>query len=130
MRQQRIPHALDEHKRAQKSFGRAVRELRITRGFSQEGLGFRSDLHRNYVGAIERGQINPTFRVLLKLSGGLHVPLSALIVRFEQRHEFRDAPHRWIHHRLGPGDAHISGTPQATSAGSSPEPAQMPHPTC
>jgi ribosome-binding protein aMBF1 (putative translation factor) len=43
------------------ALGRAVRELRARRGVSQEELGFRGNLHRNYVGAIERGEINPTF---------------------------------------------------------------------
>jgi len=59
MRPQRTPRPLaHEQKRIQQSFGRAVKELRVRRGFSQEGLGFRSELHRNYVGAIERGEIN------------------------------------------------------------------------
>ena len=51
--------------------GRAVRSLRAEQAMSQERLGLCSGLHRNYVGAIERGEINPTFRVLLQLSEGL-----------------------------------------------------------
>jgi transcriptional regulator with XRE-family HTH domain len=47
-------------------------------------LGFRSTLHRNYVGAIERGEINPTFRTLLSLTGGLDVPLGELIRLYER----------------------------------------------
>jgi transcriptional regulator with XRE-family HTH domain len=65
--------------------GRAVRELRARRGLSQEELGFRAGLHRNYVGAIERGEINPTFRVLLKLERGLQLPLSEIIQLWERR---------------------------------------------
>jgi len=71
--------------RAYVALGRAVRELRARRGFSQEGLGFRSGLHRNYVGAIERGEINPTFRILIALAHGLHLPLSE-IVSVTERH--------------------------------------------
>jgi transcriptional regulator with XRE-family HTH domain len=52
---------------------------------SQERLGFSGGLHRNYVGAIERGEINPTFAVLLKLSDGLAVPLSELFALYERR---------------------------------------------
>src|SRR5215218_234452 len=37
-----------------RALGAAVRELRARRGFSQEELGFRGGLHRNYVGGIER----------------------------------------------------------------------------
>jgi transcriptional regulator with XRE-family HTH domain len=118
MRQKRTPRALDEQERAQQSFGRAVRELRVVRGFSQEGLGFRSGLHRNYVGAIERGEINPTFRVLLKLAGGLHVELSSLIRLFEERHEFRDQPHHCIYRRPDPKAPQRSDMPHSRGAGS------------
>jgi transcriptional regulator with XRE-family HTH domain len=51
---------------------------------SQEALGFASDLHRNYVGSIERGEINPTFRTLLSLAVGLETGLSALVVIYER----------------------------------------------
>jgi len=74
--------------------GRAVRELRARRGLSQEELGYRSGLHRNYVGAIERGEINPTFRVLLKLERGLALPLSEIIDLWERRE------HEPVHARI------------------------------
>lgn len=61
------------------ALGAAVRETRARRGMSQEELGFASGLHRNYVGAIERGEINPTFRILLKLERGLGLPLAELV---------------------------------------------------
>jgi len=38
---------------AHAAFGQAVRELRRERGLSQEELGHRSGLHRNYVGGID-----------------------------------------------------------------------------
>jgi transcriptional regulator with XRE-family HTH domain len=69
----------------QQALGAAVRELRARRGFSQEHLGFAGGLHRNYVGAIERGEINPTLRVLLKVCHGLAVPLSELTSVYERQ---------------------------------------------
>jgi transcriptional regulator with XRE-family HTH domain len=75
----------DFHSPEHARLGRAVRELRARRGLSQEELGYRSGLHRNYVGAIERGEINPTFRVLLKLERGLQLPLSEIIQLWERR---------------------------------------------
>jgi transcriptional regulator with XRE-family HTH domain len=66
------------------ALGRAVREVRARRAISQEELGFRAMLHRNYVGAIERGEINPTFRTLLRLCGGLDIEMSAIIVSYER----------------------------------------------
>lgn len=67
------------------ALGRAVREVRARRGLSQEELGFRSTLHRNYVGAVERGEINPTFRTLLHLIGGLGIELSELVGIYERQ---------------------------------------------
>jgi transcriptional regulator with XRE-family HTH domain len=66
------------------ALGRAVRQFRAIAGASQEGLGFAAQLHRNYVGAIERGEINPTLRVLCKVAHGLRVPLSDLLVMAER----------------------------------------------
>lgn len=67
------------------SFGRVVRETRVRRSLSQEGLGAASGLHRNYVGAIERGETNPTLKTLLAVGVGLAVPLSELFALCEQR---------------------------------------------
>jgi transcriptional regulator with XRE-family HTH domain len=75
--------------RDQRVFGRAVRELRARRCLTQERLGFASDLHRNYVGAIERGEINPTLRVVSKLSDGLRVSLADLMGLYETRRDER-----------------------------------------
>jgi transcriptional regulator with XRE-family HTH domain len=66
------------------ALGWAVRELRGRRRLSQEALGARARLHRNYIGAIERGEINPTFRTLLHLSAGLAMPLSMLVLLYER----------------------------------------------
>ncbi|MBS1870881.1 MAG: helix-turn-helix transcriptional regulator [Actinobacteria bacterium] len=66
------------------ALGAAVREARARRGLSQEALGFRADLHRNYVGAIERGTINPTFKTLMQLADGLRLPLSELMEIYER----------------------------------------------
>jgi transcriptional regulator with XRE-family HTH domain len=78
------------HSTQHDAFGRAVRETRARRGLSQEALGYVAGLHRNYVGAIERGEINPTFRVILKLAAGLRVEVSELVRLTELR--YREPP--------------------------------------
>jgi transcriptional regulator with XRE-family HTH domain len=83
MRHQRTPRACKSPQHH--ALGRAVREARARRGISQEELGFRARLHRNYVGAVERGEINPTFRILMQLSRGLGVELSELVALYERQ---------------------------------------------
>lgn len=67
-----------------RTLGAAVRETRARR-MSQEALGFASGIHRNYIGALERGEVNPTFRTLLAVGRGLQVPLSELVALYERR---------------------------------------------
>jgi len=45
------------------AFAEVVREQRAKRGVSQEDLAHDADLHRTYVGLIERGLRNPTIEV-------------------------------------------------------------------
>jgi transcriptional regulator with XRE-family HTH domain len=84
MQAQVIPARANPNAPNLKALGAAVRELRARRGLSQEWLGFKAGLHRNYIGAIERGEINPTLRTLVYLTGGLVLPLSELIAVYER----------------------------------------------
>lgn len=54
-----------------RTFGQRVRELRAERGWSQEELGERAELHRNHIGAIERGELNVTLDNLYRLAKAL-----------------------------------------------------------
>lgn len=73
-------------------FGRALRELRVARDLSQEELAFRAGLHRNYVGACERGEINLSLRVMLQLANGLQVTLSEMAERYDRAQPQGPAP--------------------------------------
>ncbi len=60
-------------------FGRRVRQLRLERRFSQEKLAELADLHRNYVGGVERGERNVSLVNIVKLAHGLSVRPTKLI---------------------------------------------------
>ena len=62
-------------------FGRIVRELRVEQGWSQEQLGERADLHRNYIGGVERGERNISLLNIEKMATAFGVQISDLFDR-------------------------------------------------
>ena len=58
--------------------GQRIRNLRTQAKISQESLGYISGLHRTYVGAIERGERNPSIVSLKKIADALNVTLRDL----------------------------------------------------
>lgn len=53
--------------------GKKIRELRKKIGISQEELGFRANLHRTYIGSIERGEQNISIDNIHKVAKALKV---------------------------------------------------------
>lgn len=60
-------------------FGDNVRYERMKRGWSQEELGTKADLHRTYIGMIERGEKNITLLNIEKIARALGVKTANLI---------------------------------------------------
>lgn len=60
------------------SFGNRVRELRKSRGLSQEALADLAELDRSYIGGVERGDRNISLNNIQKLSKALNIKISEL----------------------------------------------------
>lgn len=60
------------------AFGDRVRELRKDKGLSQEELSYKADLHRTYIGMIERAEKNITLTNIEKIAKALDVDIKKL----------------------------------------------------
>lgn len=69
----------------QNAFGRTLKKLRVARGFSQEELAFRAEVHRTYVSQLERGVKSPSLKTIARLARALGLSPSALVRKSEGR---------------------------------------------
>lgn len=64
-------------------FGNTVRTLRIQKGLSQEALAELCNLHRTYIGGIERGERNVALMNILYIAKALDVLPTELFRDFD-----------------------------------------------
>lgn len=64
-----------------------IKEFRVSKGWTQEELGFRSGYDPVYINLLERGHRNPSIRALVDLCQALDVRPSAFIAEVERRLE-------------------------------------------
>lgn len=63
----------------------AVRELRGRKRLSQEAVAADAGLNRKTIGTLERAQSLPSFLAVVAIADAMEVPLSELVVVYEQR---------------------------------------------
>ncbi|MEN6333043.1 MAG: helix-turn-helix transcriptional regulator [Phycisphaerales bacterium] len=68
----------------EESFGRVLRELRRSRGLSQERLADITETHRTYISQLERGLRSPSLRTLAAIAAALSVSIRDLIGLVEE----------------------------------------------
>jgi transcriptional regulator with XRE-family HTH domain len=61
------------------TFGNKVREIRKDKNISQEELAFKANLHRTYIGMIERAEKNITLINIEKIAKALEVDIKKLL---------------------------------------------------
>ena len=62
-----------------KVFGNAIRSYRRKAGLTQEKLAERADLHHNFVGEVERGNMECSLTSMVKISEALGVRVKDLV---------------------------------------------------
>jgi len=78
----------------QAALGRAIRDARVKKGWTQDDLGAAADTDRAYVGNLEIGRRNPSFSTLSRIADALGEKLSDVLADAER-------------YRLTPGDLEL-----------------------
>lgn len=61
-----------------KQLGMRIKYLRNIKHWSQEDLALEANVNKNYISDLERGQRNPTVKILEKIARALDISLSEL----------------------------------------------------
>ncbi len=64
---------------ARRIFAESLRKARLAKGLSQEDLAELANLHRTYVGSVERAERNISIDNMERLAASVGVPLPALL---------------------------------------------------
>jgi transcriptional regulator with XRE-family HTH domain len=73
-----------EEKRILLAFGQAMRGLRNKHGWSQEELAEKTDLHRTYIGSVERGERNVSLLNMVNIARPLGVTPTQILEEMEK----------------------------------------------
>jgi transcriptional regulator with XRE-family HTH domain len=68
-----------------KIFAEVLKELRTSRGLSQEELSTKANLHRTYVSHLEREARSPSLKTLVKICSVLSILPSTMMRMIEER---------------------------------------------
>ncbi|WP_354584263.1 helix-turn-helix transcriptional regulator [Hymenobacter sp. UYCo722] len=64
-------------------FGVVLRNYRLAAGISQEQLAFKAELHRTYIGSIERGERNISLLNIIGICKALNIKPSDFFQNFD-----------------------------------------------
>ncbi|MBO6621365.1 MAG: helix-turn-helix transcriptional regulator [Balneola sp.] len=70
-------------------FGDKVREIRKEKDLSQEELAHKADLHRTYIGMIERAEKNITLINIEKIANALEISIKDLFNELQDKQNFQ-----------------------------------------
>ncbi len=66
-----------------KAFGNQIRIERNKLGLSQEDFASLAEMHRTYIGVVERGEKNITLKNIQKIANALNIKISKLFIALE-----------------------------------------------
>lgn len=69
----------------EKILGSVIRELRLSRGLSQEKLAELGDFERSYISKVENGERAIRFKTVVRFAKALDIKPSELVKKYEDR---------------------------------------------
>ncbi len=104
---------------AREALGRVLRDLRRSRGISQDALARASEAGRTFIGSVDRGERNPSFEHLLRTLRALGVTWGELGAALDAEPATRVAPIPAEAHAAGRAARRRVRTPRVPSGGPS-----------
>ena len=68
----------------QQQLGRTIRRLRLEAGYSQESFADKCEVHRTYMGTVERGETNISLRNIERIASALGCTAGELLSAAER----------------------------------------------
>ncbi len=88
-----------------KATGKRIRHLRSIQGLTQQELGEKADVNYKYLGAVERGEKNPTIEHIAKIAKALDVePYQLLVFKQDVKQNVKEELREKINVLLGKAD--------------------------
>lgn len=75
----------ERKKSPNEAFGEVLREIRVEKGLTQEGLALDADTERSHISALERAEKGPSLATVFRLSQALGLSAGEVISRVEQK---------------------------------------------
>jgi transcriptional regulator with XRE-family HTH domain len=72
------------------AFGKVLADLRLKAGWSQETLGFETNMDRSFISLLERGKRSPTLDTIVSLAQVLGLSITQLSSLVEAKLEMMD----------------------------------------
>jgi len=80
------------------NLGEKIRYLRKSNDLTQQQLADKADIDYSYLGAIERGEKNPTLDIIEKIANGLEIEIYKLFFSIKGKEDISEKTDREINH--------------------------------
>ena len=82
--------AVADRASTQVRLGRAIKQVRVAHGLTQEQVSAASGLHPTYISDIERGARNPSWEAITRLADGIGIATAEIAAHYDTQEDVPD----------------------------------------